>query len=210
MIRPTSLALLALAAAPMALPPVPPARQPPTSTFTGKQFPPPGSPEDQAFLGELLMTQADMLNQRAWAVTATHRLTDAGYGKRLGEVQATQAPEAAERTEQVRKRLAAAWDEVVGIMTAKWFVDGRIGCRPKAINFEVLMDSAEAQKNGRLAAARASARSCLDAQALQVLPLVRANQQLDAACREAEAAIAPTGAGGPAAKPVAVPTGGRG
>lgn len=177
---------------PAPVPPVPTMTHPPALTFTGKKYPPPGSPADQALLGELLMAQGNMLNQRAWAITATQRLADGGHDKRLAALQATQPPEAAEKTERVRKRLLATWDEVSRIMTARWFVDGRIGCRPQAISFEVLMPAAEAQSGERLAATREGARKCLDRQMLTVRPLEKANRDLDAAWREANSVLAGT------------------
>jgi hypothetical protein len=176
-------------------------------TFTGKKFPPPGSPADQALLGDLLMAQGNMLNQRAWAIKATQRLADGGYDKRLAALQASQPAEAAEKTERVRKRLTATWDEVSRIMTARWFVDGRIGCRPQAINFEVLMSPAETRTGERLAATRDSASQCLDRQMLTVRPLEKANRDLEAAWREANLALADATGRGPGA--ASAPSGGE-
>jgi hypothetical protein len=172
------------------VPPVPATTSAPTLTFTGKKFPPPGSPADQALLGELLVAQGNMLNQRAWAITATQRLADGEYDRRLAALQAAQPSEAAEKTERLRKRLTSAWDEVTRIMTTRWLVDGRIGCRPQAISFEVLMPAAAAKPSERLAATRESARKCLDRQLLTVRPLEKANRDLDAAWREANSALA--------------------
>jgi hypothetical protein len=162
----------------------------PALTFTGKKYPPPGSPADQALLGELLTAQGAMLNERAWAIKATSRLHDGAYDKRLAALQESQPPEAAEKIDRLRKRLTTSWDEVAGIMTRPWLVDGRIGCRPQAISFEVLMGSAEGQTDERLAATRDSARKCLERQMLMVRPLTKANRALDVAWREADSALA--------------------
>jgi hypothetical protein len=141
----------------------------------------------------LLLAQGNMLNQRAWAITATQRLADGGYDRRLAALQAAQPPEAAEGTERSRKRLTSTWEEVTRIMTARWPVDGRIGCRTEAISFEVLMPTAESKSGERLATTRESARKCLDRQMLMVRPLEKANRALHAAWREANSALAVTG-----------------
>jgi hypothetical protein len=184
---------------PAPVPPLPAATLPPSSTFTGKKFPPPGSPADQALLGELLEAQATMLSQRAWAITATQRLADGGYDGRLAAVQQTAEPARAEAVRSARETLTAAWNRVTGIMTGKWPVDGRIGCRPQGVDFEVLM-AGDAQASQRLATTRASARACLDKQRPILKSLGAANRDLDAAWREARSILAgatgtPSGAG---------------
>jgi len=177
------------------IPPLPASTLPPALTFTGKKFPPPGSAADQALLGDLLAAQASMLTQRAWAITATQRLADGGYDGRLAALQATQPPEAAGTTGSLRARLTAGWNEVAGIMTAQWPVDGRIGCRQQGVNFEVLMPSVDPQASERLAATRGSARKCLERQKLVLRPLEKANRDLDVVWREAQALLAGAGGG---------------
>jgi len=194
------------APAPMPVPPLPGKPLPPSVTFTGKKFPPPGSPADQALLGELLEAQGAMLSQRAWAITATQRLSDGGYDGRLATLQAAQAPGVAEGTGRLRARLTAAWNEVAGIMTAKWPVDGRLGCRQQAVNFEVLMAPGAAQASEHFSSARDSARRCLERQRLVLGPLEKANRDLDSAWREAQALLA--GPGGSGAGAAAAPAGG--
>jgi hypothetical protein len=177
-------------ARPAPVPLAAPSTKPPELTFTGKKFPPPGSPADQALLGELLVAQGTMLNQRAWAIKATSRLHDGAVDERLAALQAGQPPEQAGKTEGLRVRLTTSWKEVSEVMTRQWLVDGRIGCRPQAISFEVLMGPAEGQTKERLAAARESARKCMERQMLMVRPLTQANRALDAAWRDADAALA--------------------
>ena len=162
------------------------APRPPRTTFTGKEFPPPGSPADQALLGELLVAHAAMLSERAWAITATRRLADGGYDRRLSDLAVARPPRAV-RIEGVRQRLKAAWDEVSRIMNAPWLVDGRIGCRPSAIEFEVHMAPEVARRSpDLLQGAAARARRCLERQRACVDPLERANRALYAAAEEAE------------------------
>jgi hypothetical protein len=180
---------------PQRIPNVPSATVPPATTFTGQKFPPPGSAADQALLGELLLAQANMLAQRAWAVMATQRLHDGKYEERLAALRTGQPAEAAGKTGQLERRLVATWGEVTRILAARWPVDGRIGCRPQAISFEVLMTPVEGDKGSRLEATRASARSCLERQQLVVRPLDKANHDLEAVWREADEALAGAQAG---------------
>jgi hypothetical protein len=195
------LAAPALAQATAPIPAVPPGAGTPAVTFTGTKFPPPGTPGDQALLGELLVAQGDMLNHRAWAITATQRLADGRYEERLAAAQAAQPPELARATSALRERLHVSWAEVSEIMTKQWLVDGRIGCRPQAIALEVLMGPDEAQAREQRAAAREAARKCLERQTLMVRPLEAANRKLGAAVRDADAALATVGPEGKTTSP---------
>jgi len=190
----------ALAQSPAPIPRVPAAPGRPTLTFTGQKFPPPGTKEDQALLGEMLVAQGEMLNHRAWAITATQRLADGKYEERIAALQAAQPPEAARATSALRERLHDSWAAVTETMTTQWLVDGRIGCRPQGIGLEVLMGPDESQAKEQRAAAREAARKCMERQALMVRPLQTANRKLDAAVREADAALA-TGQGEKATSP---------
>ena len=187
----------ALAQSPAPIPRVPAAPGRTTLIFTGRQFPPPGTPADQALLGELLVEQGEMLNHRAWAITATQRLADGKYDARLAEVGGAAAAD-------LRDRLRKAWEAVTEIMTKQWLVDPRIGCRQQGINLEGLMGPDESQAKERLAAAREAGRGCLSRQGLMVRPLAEANRKLDARIREADAMLGrtpgPAGASGPPAK----------
>lgn len=193
------LAAPALAQSPAPIPAVPPSAGMPVVTFTGQRFPPPGTPGDQALLGELLVAQGDMLNHRAWAITATQRLADGRYEERLAALQAAQPPEPARATSALRARLKNSWAAVTEVMTKQWLVDGRIGCRPQGIGLEVLMGPDESQAREQRAAAREAARKCLERQALMVRPLEAANRKLYGVVREADAALATTSPGEKAA-----------
>jgi hypothetical protein len=159
-------------------------------TFTGKRFPPPGFPEDQELLGSLMDAHAAMLNERAAAIRTTQRLGDARYEEKLVAL-AARRPQDADRIDALRRRFHAAWDEVFGIMKSRWPVDGRIGCRPDAIRFEVLMQARTSEADPRgLQIARAAAKGCLVAQLSKVRPLAAANRALAAVLPEVEAALA--------------------
>jgi hypothetical protein len=190
----------ALAQSPSPIPRVPAATGRPALTFTGQKFPPPGTQADQALLGEMLVAQGEMLNHRAWAITATQRLADGKFEERLAALQAGQPPERALTTSALRERLHDSWAAVTEIMTKQWLVDGRIGCRPQGIGLEVLMGPDGSQAREQRAAAREAARKCMERQALMVRPLEAANRKLDAAVREADAALA-TGQGEKATSP---------
>lgn len=191
------------------------ARGVPEMTFTGQTFPPTGSPEDQALLGSMLTAQADMLGERATAIRLMQRLKDGRYDERLAVLAKEGPPEAARHAEDLRRRLAAAWDRDRAILTSKWPVDPRLGCRERGIQFEVLMG---AQPGTRAAAelplARAYAKACLDRQLTAIRPLREATRTLVSVLSEVEAALTAargdargveTSAGGAAAAPGSAP-----
>jgi hypothetical protein len=177
----------------------------PTLTSTGARFPPSGSPADQQLLKELLQAQAGVAAERSIAIKTTQRLGAAGLDARLAALQGAQAPrpEEAKRTATTRARLQGAWGKVSGVMTAKWLVDPRLGCRQQGIDLEAIMGSTGAP--AKLDAARSKARACLDRQLLVLRPLEQANGELQAAIAEATAALAsapPAAAGsGPGSAP---------
>ena len=162
----------------------------PALTYTGKPFPPPGSPADQALLGSLLQAQAGVASERAIAVRTTQRLGADGVDRDLAALERSQAPGAAKHTGDVRARLLGAWGKVTEVMTARWAVDPRIGCRPEGIELEVLMlATPDSPAAAQLPLARSKARSCLDRQLLMLRPLERANRDLEDAAAETRALL---------------------
>ena len=177
-------------ATPLPIDDVPRAGGSPQTTFTGKPFPPPGSPADQALLKDLLLAQSNMLSQRAWAVKATQRLGGSDYERRLRALELRAGQEGRADLERLRTRLRDAWDEVSRLMNARWLVDGRLGCRQSAIDFEVHMAPGPAAATPRLRSAAAErARRCLDRQKACVDPLEKANRVLASAVRDADLAL---------------------
>lgn len=163
---------------------------PPSLTFTGKRFPPPGLPEDQTLLGELLCTQRDMLDERALGLRTVQRLGDARTDVRLAEASRAAPAEVRPALDATRRRLVEAWEQTRELLARPWPVDPRLGCRERGIAFEVLMGTATAGRvPARLVAAREDARRCLARMARPVVLLREANRRLRAAMVEADAAL---------------------
>ncbi|HTN52826.1 MAG TPA: hypothetical protein VML50_10525 [Anaeromyxobacter sp.] len=162
----------------------------PALTFTGKPFPPPGLPGDQALLREMLLAHRDMLDERAWALRALQRLGDARTDLRLAEAARAAPPGDGPRLEALRARLVEAWSGAQELLTRPWPVDPRTGCRERGVAFEVLMGTAsEPPGPARLVATRDQARRCLERQTVPVGRLREANRALRAALEEAQAAL---------------------
>jgi hypothetical protein len=168
----------------------PAAPSPPLLTYTGARFPPPGLPEDQALLGELLTTQRDMLDHRALALRTLQRLADARADVRLAEAARAAPDEARPRLEALHGRLVEAWGRARDLLVRRWPVDPRIGCRERGIAFEVLMPMGAAGGDSpRLAGVREDARRCLSKQAVPVSQLREANAALREIVPEVWAAL---------------------
>jgi len=180
----------------------------PRLTYTGHPFPPAGSPKDQDLLGALLRAQAGVTSERAIALKLTQRLGAAGFDPKLAALEAKQPPADASRTAELRTQLRTAWNRVAEIMTSKWLVDPRLGCRQQGVELEVLMGTPPDNPSySRLPTARAKAKSCLDTELLMLRPLEKANQDLLAVVAEVRSALGlgrggADGAGGPAESPV--------
>jgi len=177
----------------------------PRLTYTGKAFPPEGSAADQELLKALLQAQAGVGSERAIASRTTRWLSDAGLDARLAALQEAQTGEQAARSADLRRRLRRAWADVTEVMTARWMVDPRLGCRQEGIELEVLMGVAPgAPAYAGLPVARTKARSCLERQLVMLRPLERANRALQGAIAEARTALA-SGSRSAAGDPAGVP-----
>jgi len=178
----------------------------PASTFTGRPFPPPGTPQDQALLGSMLTTHAALLDGRMLAIRLMKRLHEDDVMGRLARQEAPAGPDAAARRRDLRERLQRAWDADRELVSRPWPVDPRIGCRAEGIELEVVM--ADAEKPGRAQAAREAAQKCLARQVSVQKPLEAANRTLLAADAEARAALARTSPPTPATAAQAAPAAG--
>lgn len=177
----------------------------PSTTFTGRKFPPPGAPEDQALLRSLLVTQAALLDGRMLAIRTMKRLHQDGIEEQLARKEAAAgAPAAAAPHRDLRDRLKRAWDADRELVTRPWPVDPRIGCRAEGIELEVIMaDAARPGGERRAQAAREAARACLERQSSVLRPLGAANRKLLDVDAEARSALA--GASEPGAPASALP-----
>jgi hypothetical protein len=163
----------------------------PALTYTGKPFPPKGSPADQELIEGLLQAQAGVLSERAIAVKLSNRLAAARYDSRLASLEGSERPDEAARTGDLRKRLYASWSKVSEIMNAKWLVDPRLGCRKTGVELEALMGAAPSDSaSAQLPLVRSKARACLDTQLLMLRPLEKANRDLQAVVSEVKSTLA--------------------
>jgi len=163
----------------------------PKVAYGGVPFPPPGSQADQELVKGLLQAQAGITSERSIAVQTTQRLGRAGLDAKLAALQATQPAEAAQRTADLRARLHVTWARVADVVSAKWPVDPRLGCRQQGLELQSAMAVAPgAPEPPKAAGARGTARACLDRELLVLRPLERANGELPAVLGEVRTALA--------------------
>ena len=86
---------------------------------------------------------------------------------------------------------AAGEHPVADIMTRRWPVDPRLGCRQQGAELEVVMGApSDDSAHARVPLLRKQAQACLERQLLALRPLEKANQDLPAAASEERAALA--------------------
>ena len=197
--------------------PAGPASQPSLS-YTGKPFPPPGLPEDQALLRDLIQTQGEVVGQRALGLRTIQRLADDRSEPRLAEAVRKAPPGDRDRLDALHGRFVAAWERVRDLLVRQWPVDPRMGCRQRGIELEVVMSAGlRDPASPQLATAREEARRCLARQQVPVSQLREANAELQATLPLVRAALggaspppvaaaAPDVRAAPAAAPVAPAT----
>ncbi len=191
------LAGAALIAGPPTARPQAPAAPPPASAPAPEvdaSAPPRGAPEDVALWEAMGAMHARMQTSRHWAVRTLTELQASRLDLRLDAAAKEKGPPESARLDALRGRFVEAWQKDYLVLTRRWPVDPRLGCRRQRLDLESYMEA----KAPELAVARAESTECLARMKPPTEEMEAANRQLETVLAEVRAALGPSG---PAAAP---------
>lgn len=155
--------------------------------------PPPGSAKDVALWRAGMQVTIDVPVERARASRLQIVLLNLRYADRLKAL-AARGGEDAERAEVLSKRIDAAIRVQAGVQTARWPVDTYRVCGYPAMQFGSMLASGD-NKPEDLAKNRAMLFGCVDGAQAALKMQKESNDRLEAALKDAEAALEAAGLG---------------
>jgi hypothetical protein len=155
--------------------------------------PPPGSPEDQALWRAGLEVTNEVQIERGRATRLQLVLANLRYVDRLRTL-AARGGEAGERARAIEKRVNEAHAAQFSVLTARWPVDTFRVCGYPAMEFGSMLSYGKTDP-ADLARHRAMLVGCVEQTRAALGLMKRGNDALEAALRDAEAALVAAGLG---------------
>jgi len=149
-----------------------------------------GAPQDLALWATMRDEQNQMSVERALARKLYFRLRAEDEDAQLAAL-AKARPELSARIDPLRQRLYAARKTSFDLMSSKWLVDPRLGCRPEMYDLGGAMEALPGQPGGSdLAPAREGALRCQVRLRLVLDPLRKTTRELQAVVADVERFLA--------------------